>query len=104
MASDVQAAGGGVTYRVAVAHADPGHPSSATFHYGPAVNDQLSDVIAHVRGVPSGDVDLLEEARAVADRARSEYPESDGWVVTIEAVVPHPDASDRHVARQVEEG
>src|SRR3954454_15209264 len=94
LASEVQA-GGPVTYRVAVAHTDEDHPSSTTFHYGPAINDQLADVIAHVRGVAPGDIDLLEEAREVLDRALVEYPESDGWAVSIEAIVPHPDEDDR---------
>jgi hypothetical protein len=103
VASEVQS-GGPVTYRVAVNHTDEDHPSSTVFHYGPAINDQMADVIAHVRGVAPGEVDLLEEAREVADRARLEYPESDGWAVSIEAIVPHPDEDDRHVIRPVEEG
>jgi hypothetical protein len=95
--------GGPVTYRVAVAHTDDSHPSSATFHYGPAISDQFADIVAHVRGVAPGEVDLLAEARELADRARQEYPESDGWAVSVEAIVPHPDESDRHVVRLVEE-
>jgi hypothetical protein len=102
VATEVQA-GGPVTYRVAVCHTDDDHPSSVTFHYGPAINDQMADIIAHVRGVAPGDIDLLEEAREVADRALVEYPESDGWAVSIEAIVPHPDEDDRHIIRLVEE-
>lgn len=102
MASELQEAGGGVTYRVAVRHTDDDHPSSATFHYGPALNESMADTIAHVRGVAPGEIDLLAETKEVADRARLEYPEDDGWEVTIEAIVPHPD-EDRHVIRQVEE-
>jgi hypothetical protein len=102
LATEVQA-GGPVTYRVAVCHTDDDHPSSVTFHFGPAINDQMAAVIAHVRGVAPGEIDLLAEVREVADRARQEYPESDGWAVSIEAIVPHPDEDDRHVARLVEE-
>lgn len=100
--AEVSSAGGGVTYRVAVAHSDPDHDSSATFHYGPAFNEQLADVIAHVRGCAPGDIDLLAEAQETIARAREEYPEADGWTVGLEAVLPHPHEDDQHVIRRVE--
>lgn len=103
VSTDVQA-GGPVTYRVAVRHTDDDHPASTTFHFGPAINDQMADIIAHVRGVSPGDIDLLGEAQEVADRARQEFPEEDGWEVSLEAIVPHPDEDDRHITRRVEEG
>lgn len=101
--TEVSRGGGGSLFRVAVRHTDPDHHSSATFHWGPAFDENLAGVIAHVKGVAPGDVDLLEEAKTAADRAAEEYPESDGWEVSIEAIVPHPDEPDRHVARRVEE-
>lgn len=105
LAADLQPAGGGVTYRVAIAHTDSDHPSSATFWYGPAFNEQMAELVAHVRGVAPGEVDLLAEARTAMERARQEYPEADGWQVSLEAVVPHADPEqDRHVIRRVEEG
>lgn len=100
--SEVFGGGGATTIRVAVRHTDSNHQDSATFHYGPAFNDQMADVIAHVRGVAPGDVDLLEEAKKTADKAEQEYPPSEGWEITLEAIVPHDD-EDRHVVRQIEE-
>jgi hypothetical protein len=102
MAAEVSSGGGSSTIRVAVKHTDPDHDSSATFHYGPAFNEAMADVIAHVQGCAPGDVDLLEEAKKTAGRARMEYPESEGWEVSIEAVVPHED-EDKHVIRRIEE-
>lgn len=105
LSTELQSGGGGVTYRVAIAHTDPEHPSSVTFHYGPAFNEQMAEVVAHVRGCAPGEVDLLAEARTTMERARREYPEADGWQVTLEAVVPHADPEqDRHIIRRVEEG
>jgi hypothetical protein len=92
-----------VTYRVAVRHTDSDHRRRPRSTSGPAINDQMADIIAHVRGVAPGEIDLLEEAQEVADRARQEYPEEDGWEVSIEAIVPHPDEDDRHITRLVEE-
>jgi hypothetical protein len=103
LSSEVVSAGGSSTIRVAVRHTDSDHPSSATFHYGPALNEQMADTIGHVRGVAPGEVDLLEEANVVLERARQEYPESEGWEVSLEAIVPHDD-EDRHVVRRIEEG
>jgi hypothetical protein len=62
----------GGLYRIAVAwHAD-GHPSSVPAHWGPAYNEAFAEMVAHVRGVPIGDVDLLAEALTGAERcARS---------------------------------
>lgn len=104
LSTEVQAGGGVNTIRVAVRHTDPNHHSSATFHYGPALNEGFADLVAHVRGVSPGEVDLLEEAYIVMDKARAEYPEADGWEVTLEAIVPHPDEDDRSVIRKIEEG
>jgi len=101
--SEVLSGGGASTIRVAVRHTDSDHQDSATFHYGPAFNDQMAEVIAHVRGIAQGDVDLLEEAKKAAEKAELEYPPSEGWEVTLEAIVPHDD-EDRHVVRQIEEG
>jgi hypothetical protein len=106
--TEVSRNGGGASFRVAVRHTDPDHDSSATFHWGPAFDSNMSAVIAHVKGVAPGEVDLLEEAKTAAARAAEEYPESDGWEVSIEAIVPHPDnvgdENDRHLARRVEGG
>jgi hypothetical protein len=99
--TEVQAAGGGQTFRVAVQHTDPEHHNAVTFHYGPAFNEALADVIGHVRGIPPGEVDLLAEAKRAMDAAREDYPESEGYEVAIEAIVPHPD-EDRHIVRRVE--
>lgn len=103
LASEINAAGGGPTIRVAVRHTDSGHPSSAVFHYGPAFNDQIADTIAHLRDVAPGDVDLMEEANRTLERALEDYPEEDGWEVFLEAIVPHTDEDDRHVIRRIEE-
>jgi hypothetical protein len=104
LSTEVSRNGGGALFRVAVRHTDEDHPSSATFHWGPAYDDNFATVLAHVKGGAPGDVDLLEEAKKGAERAAEEYPESDGWEVSVEAIVPHPDEPDRHVARRVEEG
>lgn len=100
LSTEVQESGA-TTIRVVVHHSDPDHPSSARFHYGPAFNDQMADTIAHVKGVSPGEVDLQEEAGRAVERARQEYPESDGWVVGLEAFVPSEEG-DRHVARRIE--
>jgi hypothetical protein len=94
---------GGAVFRVAVRHTDSDHESSATFHWGPAFDENMANVLGHVKGVAPGDIDLLEEAKSAADRAADEYPESDGWEVSVEAIIPHPDEDDRHVARRIEE-
>lgn len=86
------AKGGGVTFRVAVDHPDDNHDVlPVTAHYGPAYDAAYANVVAEVKDVPAGDVDLLEEARKGAERARRDYPESDGYVVSIEALVPSDD-------------
>lgn len=103
MATEVLSAGGSRTIRVAVAHTDEDHPSSVAFHYGPAFNDQMADVIAHVRGVSSGEVDLHEEALDTLERARQEYPADEGWEAWLEAIVPHEDDDDQHIIRRLEE-
>jgi L-alanine-DL-glutamate epimerase-like enolase superfamily enzyme len=100
--TEVVGSGGSVTIRVAVAHSDEDHPSSATFHYGPAFNDQMAELIAHVREEAPGDVDLIAEANKTLERAQQEFPESEGWEVWLEAIVPHDDG-DRHVVRRIEE-
>jgi hypothetical protein len=108
VATEVIGGGGSATIRVAVRHTDDDHPSSATFHYGPAFNEAFADVVAHVQGVAPGEVDLHEEALKTAERAREEYPESEGWEVSLEAIVPHEDNdgsdSDRSIVRRIEEG
>jgi hypothetical protein len=101
LATEVLGGGGSSTIRVAVRHTDPDHPSSATFHYGPAFNEQMAGLVAHVRGCSPGDVDLAEEAKVALERAREEYPESEGWEVGLEAIVPHDD-EDRHIVRQID--
>lgn len=103
MAAEVLGGGGSTTIRVAIHHTDSDHPAAATFHYGPAFNDQMADVIAHVQGCAPGDVDLHEEALKTLERAKLEYPESEGWEVGLEAIVPHPDEEGRHVIRRIEE-
>lgn len=68
------------TYRIAVAHTDPGHPNATPAHWGPAYNAAFADTIAHVKGISAGQVDLLEEAKASLDRCREEHPGHDVWV------------------------
>jgi hypothetical protein len=62
-----------------------------------------SGLVAHVRDCSPGDVDLLEEAKTTLERARREYPESEGWEVGLEAIVPH-ESENRHVTRQIDLG
>lgn len=108
MEHEVISAGGKKTIRVAVRHTDADHPCATTFHYGPAFTDETAGIIAHVRGCSPSDVDLTKEARVAADRAREEYPEAQGWEVSLEAIVPHEDnvgdENDKHVVRRIEEG
>jgi hypothetical protein len=45
---------------------------------------------------------LIAEANKTLERAQQEFPESEGWEVWLEAIVPHDDG-DRHVVRRIEE-
>lgn len=68
------------TYRIAVAHADVEHPNAAPAHWGPAYNTSFADTVAHIKGISAGQVDLLEEAKAGADRCREEHGGHEVWV------------------------
>lgn len=72
------------TYRVAVAHTDPGHPCAGKAHWGPAYDATFAATTAHVLDVPVESVDLLEQAERGAGRARDEYSGMDGWEVWVE--------------------
>lgn len=75
------------TYRVAVAHTDPEHPSAAKSHWGPAYNAMYAEMSSHILDVPVQSVDLLQEAEKGAGRARDEYSGMDGWEVWVERLV-----------------
>lgn len=73
------------SYRVAVAHRDPEHPSATPAHWGPAVDSAFIGAVAQVRGVPVSQVDHLEAAQTLAERCRGEH---DGdWNVWVERLV-----------------
>jgi glycine cleavage system aminomethyltransferase T len=74
------------TYRVAVAHTDPEHPSAAVSHWGPAYNAAYAEMVSHILQVPVESVDLLEEAAKGAARARDDYSGMHGWEVWVETL------------------
>jgi hypothetical protein len=72
------------TFRIAIAHTDPDHPSAAAAHWGPAYNAAYAEMAAHILGVPADSVDLLGEALRAAAKVRDDYRGADGWEVWIE--------------------
>lgn len=100
--TEVSEAQGGAVIRVAVRHTDPDHYGAATAHYGPAFDAAMTGVLAHVYDCSPGEVDLVVEARKALERARQEYPESDGWECWLEGIVPH-ESENRHIVRRIEQ-
>lgn len=76
---------GSGTYRVAVVRLGG---DDAPAHWGPAYNAAFAELVAHVRDVPVGDVDLFAEAQRGAGRCIAEH--GDGWVAWVERLRASP--------------